>query len=85
MYTIDRINRLRGVYGLQSHNKDYIHKTGSLNRDYDYIHNRTWNPQPGHRSLDELDVIAGIETGGTLGERVLRHEEQLTWRRFIVA
>jgi hypothetical protein len=82
MYTIDRINRLRGVYGLQSHNKDYIHKTGSLNGNNTF---RTWNPQPGHKSLDELDVIAGIETGGTLGERVLRHEEQLTWRRFIVA
>jgi hypothetical protein len=82
MYTIDRINRVLVVYGLAPVMPDYLARTGTLDLDN---HFTTHNPHPGHKVMDELDKHAGIETGGNLGERVLRHEEQLTWRRFIRA
>lgn len=80
MFTVDRINRLLGKYDLADLSPHYMITRGSLSHSDG---NHTWNPTPGHKVMDTLDVMAGIETGGVLGERVTRHEEQLTWRRFI--
>lgn len=82
MFTIDRINRLLVLNSLAPVSPGYMATTGTLDPDNHFV---THNPKPGHKIMDALDAAAGIETGGTLGERVTRHEEQLTWRRLIRA
>jgi hypothetical protein len=80
MFTIDRIARLLTLRGLPPMAKGYLAVTGTLDPDNNFTN---FNPSPGHAIMDALDKAARIETGGTLGQRVTLHEEELTWKRLL--